>query len=243
EALELIQCLIRVRALPERIEQHRQDSLERAVCRLRIGDQRATFQNEPEVLAGAVGIPETGRLQRGVTRYTERGAKARGRRRRKELAKGLVYAARHAAMRREESLTGRGGRRSHAHSSAQQAELDRILRQHVDLELVKDLQPMLDRAQVHERVAQKAAERRREVASLGEAKDRAQRVALPEPWIVTAIEQLERLDEELDLADPSDAQLDVPALTVFGLDGVIDGLLHVADLTQDSRVEPPPPHE
>ena len=118
-----------------------------------------------------------------------------------------------------------------------------VLGQRVGLELVEDLQAVLDGAQVDEGIAEKAAERGREIAALGEAEDGAQRVLLAEPRIVPPVEELERLHEELDLADAADAELDVAALGVLAAERAVDGALHPADLPHDGGVEPRPEHE
>ena len=70
------------------------------------------------------------------------------------------------------------GRRLDADAAGEAAELDRIVGQRVGLELVHDLQPVLDRAQVDERVREAPAEIRREVPTLHQPKERLERVAL-----------------------------------------------------------------
>ena len=111
------------------------------------------------------------------------------------------------------------------------------------LELVEDLQAVLDRAQVHERVAQLAPERVRQVAPLGEAEDRAQAVALAQPWVVAAVEELHRLDEELHLADAAATELDVTGRGVLAAEGAVDLRFHLAYRAYDGRVEPGPVDE
>ena len=118
---------------------------------------------------------------------------------------------------------GRARRPRDAETPGEPPERGRLLGQRVGLELVQDLEPVLDRAQVDERVAEEAPERRREIAALGQPEDGAQAVALAEPRVVTGVQELERLDEELDLADAADAELDVAALAALGAQRPVDG--------------------
>ena len=81
-----------------------------------------------------------------------------GGRRREELAKRPVHAARDARVVGEEAAAGRRRRQGDAHAPREAPELLLPFREHVRLELVKDLQAVLDRAEVDERVAERAPE-------------------------------------------------------------------------------------
>ena len=69
------------------------------------------------------------------------------------------------------------------------------------LERVEELQAVLDRPQEDVSVREPAGLLPREVPALGEPVEGAQAVALAQPGILAAVEELERLDEELDVAD------------------------------------------
>ena len=101
------------------------------------------------------------------------------------------------------------------------------------LELVDDLEAVLDGSQKAERLAEEAPARLRQVAALGQAEDGPQAVTLAEPRVVPRVEELERLHQELDLADAAHAQLDVAPLDPFGAKGLVDLRLHAADLGDD----------
>ena len=55
EALELVERLVGVGALPEGVEQHRKDRVKGASQRLGVRDERPAFDHEPQVFPGAVG--------------------------------------------------------------------------------------------------------------------------------------------------------------------------------------------
>src|SRR5437867_12818025 len=149
-----------------------------------------------------------------------------------------MYTSRGLSVKRPE-LARRAGRRClDADSPRQASELRRVLRQRVGLELVEDLEPMLDGAQMNVRSREQPAEVGRQVAPLGEAKDRLQRVRLAQPRVVAAVKELEGLDDELDLADAAAAELDVRRLAALSLDDPVDLRLHVADRRHHLPVEP-----
>src|SRR6185295_6686554 len=68
-------------------------------------------------------------------------------------------------------------------------------------------------------------------------------VSLAEPGVVARVEELERLDEELDLADAAAPELDVRALRAASRDRAVDLALHAADLADHRRVHAGPEHE
>ncbi len=97
---------------------------------------------------------------------------------------------------------------------------------------------MLDGAQVLVVPREQPAEIGRQVPALGEPEDRLQGVRLAQPRIVAAVEELERLDDELDLADAAAAELDVRRLATLGADRAVDLGFHRADGRHDARVDP-----
>src|SRR5262249_22339788 len=56
--------------------------------------------------------------------------------------------------------------------------------------------------------------------------------------VVAPVEELERLHDELDLADAAAPELDVGRLAALRADGAVDLALHRADRRDDARVEP-----
>src|SRR5206468_1508005 len=167
-------------------------------------------------------VGEPGGLERGIARDAEDRTR-RCRRRREEVPERRVHTPGQAPVVREEAAAGRARRQGDAHATGEETQPRMVLGQRVGLELVEDLQAVLDGAQVDEAITEKAAERGREIAALGEAEDGAQRVLLAEPRIVPPVEELERLHEELDLADAADAELDVAALGVLAAERAVDG--------------------
>jgi hypothetical protein len=108
----------------------------------------------------------------------------------------------------------------------------------VGLELVEDLQSMLDGPEEDQRFPEKASERLGQIAALGQAEDGAQAVPLAQPGVITGIEELEGLHEELDLADAPHPQLDVTALDSLGAEGLVDLSLHAAHGGHDVGIHP-----
>src|SRR5262249_29410468 len=153
----------------------------------------------------------------------------------KESAEGAMDRGRDRAMAPLEVSRYAAGRALQADPSRQAGQLVRIVGQRVGLELVEDLQAMLDRAQVHVGRAERAAEGGREVATLRAPEERLQGVALAQPAVVAPVEELKRLDEELDLADPSSTELHVGAGPFLQV--AVDLALHVPHGADDPRVD------
>src|SRR5438445_240542 len=63
KALELVQGLVGIPALPHRVEQRRQQPGERLAERGRVGHERPAFEDETQVVTRALGIGEARRLQ------------------------------------------------------------------------------------------------------------------------------------------------------------------------------------
>ena len=137
---------------------------------------------------------------------------------------------------------GGGGRpAADAEAPRHEPQRHRLARQRVGLQLVEQLQPVLDGAQMHERVREGAPELGRQVAALGEPEQRLERVALAQPGVVAAVEELQRLHDELDLADAAAAELDVagaPVTVAAPGQLPIDLALHAANRRHHAFVEP-----
>src|SRR5262249_29035655 len=146
-------------------------------------------------------------------------------------------------VQRQETAPGCAGRLADAQASREESQSRRVLGQGMGLKLVEDLEPGLDSPKMKEGVAEKAAERSREVAAMGQPKDGPQRIPLAKPGILPSVEELERLYEELDFPDAADTELDVPALGILAAKRVVDGPLHLTDLVHDTGVEARAEHE
>src|SRR5262249_57301295 len=69
-----------------------------------------------------------------------------------------------------------------------------------------------------------------EVPALGQAMERPQALPLLEPGILGAVEELEGLDVELDVADPAHAELHVALVAPPRAQGPVDAGLHRLDV-------------
>jgi hypothetical protein len=212
EAFELVERLVGIRALPEGIEQNRKHPLEGHAQRAGIGHEGTTLDDEPEVLAGALGIGESSGLERHQTRRTQGTPGGGNRSLVEELPERGVHVRRDLSMTGPELARRRAGRARDPQPPGQPAQLERDRGEGVYLELVQDLQAVLDGPQMHERVGQHASALGSQVSSLGQPEDRLEAVAFTEPRIVAPVQELERLNQELDLADATPAQLDVLAV-------------------------------
>ena len=83
----------------------------------------------------------------------------------------------------------------------------------------------------------------REQPFLGKQVQRLERVPFPKRAVAARIDELERLDHELDLADAAVPQLHVAVGPALLLHVLVDLLLHVADLGDGAVIEIFPVHE
>jgi hypothetical protein len=111
------------------------------------------------------------------------------------------------------------------------AELVRIGGQRVSLERVEDLKTMLDATEELVGVGELAGFLPREISPLGEPVERPQAVPLAQPGVLGPVEELERLDVELDVTYPADAQLHVALLLTPRAEEAVDAVLGRADLS------------
>ena len=171
---------------------------ERAEQRGRVVEARAL---EPgDVLVGDVGgVPHAAPLGVGAgigvrIRCTEHGL---------ELPAGLeaVLVERRAEVRR----------RPEPRRARECVELARVVGQRLRLLVVAVLQPVLGVAQEHVGGVERRGGGLRKVAARGERRERRARVADAQPRLAPPSHDLQRLDDELDLADPAGAQLHVVA--------------------------------
>src|SRR5262249_26940961 len=226
----------RIRALPEGVQEQRVEARQGRVEVRRVGHQRAALQDQLQIVARALRVLESGRAERREARQARPPpglelAVA------EELAERTMHRRRDRAVARLELARGARRRAGHAHAPGEPSELARVLRQRVRLQLVENLQPVLDGSQVLVVAREQAAEIGRQVAALGEAEDRLQAVRLAQPRVVASVQKLERLDDELDLADAAASELDVGRLAALGTDGAVDLRLHRPDGRDDARVE------
>src|SRR5439155_11783340 len=87
ESLELVQRLVRIGTLPERVEQQRIEARERRIQVRRVRDQQPAFEDQLQVVTRALGVLESSRAQRRQARQAELPA-------RRELAIGEELAER-----------------------------------------------------------------------------------------------------------------------------------------------------
>ena len=106
------------------------------------------------------------------------------------------------------------------------------------LERVEDLQAVLDRPEKDVAVREPPRLLPGQVSALGEPVEGPQAVPLAEPGILPAIEELEGLDVELDVADPAHAELDVALLLPARAQPHVDPVLHRPDLPERLALEP-----
>src|SRR5262249_50694090 len=139
EALELVQRLVGVGALPQRVEQERIEALERRGQMGRVRYQRTTLEDELQVVARALGILEPGGLERGEARQAHAAARP-VLARREELPERPMDGGSDRPVLRLELPGGARRRPRKAGAARQAAERLRIVRQRVCLELVEDLE-------------------------------------------------------------------------------------------------------
>ena len=94
-------------------------------------------------------------------------------------------------------------------ASGEPAALQGIVRQLVRLRVVAVLQPVLDVAQEDVGIAQRPTTTRRQELALAERRERGQRAAHAQVGLAAAAHDLQRLHDELDLANAAVAELDV----------------------------------
>src|SRR5262249_26379834 len=181
EPLELMERLVGVRALPERVQEQRVEASQGGVEVRGVGHQRAALEDQLQIVPRALRVLEPGGAQCGQARQAEPAPKLELALA-EELAEGSVYRPRDRPMARLKFSRGARRRSGHAHAPGEAPELGRVLGQGVGLKLVEDLQAVLDRAQVLVVAREQAAQIGRQVAALGEPKDRLQGLSPAPPW-------------------------------------------------------------
>ena len=114
-----------------------------------------------------------------------------------------------------------------------------VLRQLVGLQVANDLQAVFQRAQEPVRVGERGGVGFGHVSTLGERGQRAERVRLAEPMVTPAVDDLQELDGELDVADPAAAALHLGELLAPGPDVLLEPHLDAADVIDRGLVQLP----
>jgi hypothetical protein len=76
-----------------------------------------------------------------------------------------------------------------------------------------------------------------DVAPVGERRERRQGAGVAQRWVDAAVHDLQELDAELDVAQPTRAELDLPGAVADDLGLALDAALHPLDLGHDPGVE------
>ena len=239
KALELVQRLVGIRALPDLVQQRGIETLERLAHGAGVRNERTPLDDQLQIVARALRVAKPRRAQRNQTRWLEP-PRARRLGLGEKFAERPVHVARHAPVVRRERAGGDARGPGESEPPCETPELDWLTRQRVRLQLVEDLQTVLDGPQMHVRMRERPSELRHQVAALGQAKDRLERVTLPQPRVVAAVQELERLHEELDLANAAASQLDVELFAALRLDRSIDLTLHRPDGDRDPGIDAGP---
>ena len=110
-------------------------------------------------------------------------------------------------------------------------------REVVGLQVAHHLQPVLQPAQEPVGVGEGLGVLLRDVALVGERRERGERVGLAEPLVPAAVHDLQELDGELDVADAPAAALDLGELLAATPDVLLEPDLRAADLVDRGLVE------
>ena len=117
------------------------------------------------------------------------------------------------------------------------ASSSRVAGQHVRLQIEHDLQPVLDLAQEAVVVFELRPLLGRQAAGLLQAGDRVERVAGADLRQGAAVEQLQELDHELDVADAAVAGLHVAQVAAFVFGVLLDAALERLDARDVGQAE------
>ena len=109
-----------------------------------------------------------------------------------------------------------------AHPDGQLAQLVVLVRHGVRLQVAHDLQPVLQLAQQDIVFFERRAFLQRQAAGFFQPVDGRQRVARADLGQIAAVQQLEELDHELDVADAAVAGLDIPLVAPFVMRPLLD---------------------
>ena len=126
-----------------------------------------------------------------------------------------------------------------AHANGQLRELAAVVGQHVRLQIEHDLQPMLELAEEAVVVFEHRPLLVREAAGFLEAGDRVERVAGANFGQRAAVEQLQELDDELDVANAAVAGFDVAQVAAFAFGALLDAALERLDAGDIGEAEVP----
>src|SRR5206468_400204 len=239
EALELVKRVVGVGALPERIEEHRAEALERRAEPARVRHERTPLEDEREVVARTLGVDEAGRAERhdaGQSEALAGGPDALG----EEGAKRAVHGGGDPPVARPERARRLRWRPGDANASGEPAELDVRRRVALRPERPVDLRlhradrrddPRVDARPVHD-VARLGHEARphAEVAGCDARLD--ERLTLPELGAVPVVGAVPREREDDGARSPlrPEAQVHAEGVALVG-----DPLEEGHDLAADTR--------
>ncbi len=122
-------------------------------------------------------------------------------------------------------------------ATGQLGEFVLVRRQRMGLKMVEDLEAMLDGPKEGVGRRQFRVLIGRDMPPVSQALERAQRVGPADPRVACPVQELEGLDDKLDLADASIAQLDVAIGLLIPPDLRIDPIFHGPDLRDGAVVE------
>ena len=111
------------------------------------------------------------------------------------------------------------------------------------LVLLAQLEPVLDGAQEHVRVAEAPDVAPFDVSTRRQLRERDERGGRPDLRIVAAVDELEQLHGELDVADPAAAPLELAIAQALAVELRFGARLHRAHFADRVGVEDVAPHE
>ncbi len=119
---------------------------------------------------------------------------------------------------------------AHAERARQDGPGGRVGGELVGLQVAHDLQAMLERPEEAVRPAERGRVVATHVPLVREDLERAQRVRLAEPFVPPAVDDLQQLHRELDVADASSSALDLDVGLAGGADVLLEADLDASDL-------------
>ncbi len=121
--------------------------------------------------------------------------------------------------------------------SRQRGARARIRGQIVGLQVAHDLEPMLQPPQEPVGVGERVGVRLRDVALLGQGRERSERVRLAQPRIATSVHDLQQLHRELHVADPAATALDLRELLPAATDVLLQPDLGPTDVVDRAGLQ------
>ena len=183
------------------------------VARRRRKGRARLVAEELHLVRRRLGVAEAERRQRRDQRRARRRriGERHQRRRRRRLGRAERGEDRGDLLPRLRQRAREGGAVGEAEPAAEERRAVGVGGQRVGLAPVGELEPMLDAAQEDVGVGEGAMLALGDDAGGAQAVERAEGAALAQPAVAPAVDELQRLREELDLADAAGAELDVAA--------------------------------